>query len=383
MQIKRLLKIQEASAHSFFLWGPRQTGKSTYLRNRFPEALFIDLLDSQEFRQLTENPGLLRQRIRSNPAQLVILDEIQKVPALLDEVQRLIVEQKMRFGLCGSSARKVRRGHANLLGGRALRYEMFGLVSAELGSEFDLNRMLNRGHLPVHYFSEEFPALQRAYVGDYLKEEIAAEGLVRNLPSFSQFLDLAAMSDCELVSYSSFARDVGVAVNTVKEYFQILIDTLLCRYVPAYSKNSKRRTILAPKFYFDNVGVVNSLCKRTNIVEKTEVFGKAFENFICHELHAHSSYSQAGYDISFWRLTTGVEVDFILGDMHTAIECKASSKIHGDHLKNIRQLYQDYPKIKRRIVVSLESNSRTTDDNIEIMPVHHFLNALWAGELSE
>jgi uncharacterized protein len=372
--------IPPKSPHSFFLWGPRQTGKSTYLKQRFPSANYIDLLDSQIFRSLTENPSLLREKIQVSPQDVVILDEIQKVPPLLDEVQRLIVNEKIRFGLCGSSARKLRRGHANLLGGRALRYEMFGLVSGELGSRFDIQTMANRGNLPVHYFSDECPALLRAYVADYLKEEIAAEGLVRNLPSFSQFLDLSALSDCELVSYSSFARDVGVAVNTVREYFQILIDTLLCRYVSAYTKRAKRRTVNGPKFYFDNVGIVNSLSRRSNIEIKSEAFGKAFENIICHELHAHSSYTGNGYDISYWRLTTGVEVDFVLGDMHTAIECKASSKIHSDHLKNLRQLAADFPKVKRRIVVSLESSPRKTDDQIEILPVQEFLKALWAGE---
>jgi predicted AAA+ superfamily ATPase len=311
---------------------------------------------------------------------LVILDEIQKVPSLLDEVQRLIVDEKIRFGLCGSSARKLRRGHANLLGGRALRYEMLGLTSHELDTNFDLQRLVNRGNLPLHYFSDEFLDLQRSYVADYLKEEIAAESLVRNLPSFSQFLDLSALSDCELVSYSTFARDVGVAVNTIREYFQILVDTLLCRFVPAYTKKAKRRTTNAPKFYFDNVGIVNCLAKRRQLMPGSEGFGKALENVICHELHAHSSYSGAHFDISYWRLTTGVEVDFILGDMQVAIECKASSKTHGDHLKNLRQLTTDFPKVKRKIVVSLESSSRTTDDDIEILPVAEFLDRLWKGD---
>ncbi len=381
MNINRLLTIESRSLHSFFLWGPRQTGKSTYLLQHFPEAYYIDLLNSQSFRSLAQNPNLLADLVRPHPGKIVLIDEIQKVPDLLDEVQRLIVREGIKFGLCGSSARKLRRGHANLLGGRALRYEMFGLVSAELGPFFKLETYINRGNLPIHYFSEEFPSLLRSYVGDYLKEEIAAEGLVRNLPAFSQFLDLSALSDTEIVSYSTFARDVGVAVNTIKEYFQILVDTMLCRFVPDYIKRSKRRTIQAPKFYFANVGVVNILTKRSNIQPNSELYGKALENIICHELYAYSSYSGKNFDISYWRLTTGVEVDFILDEMRVAIECKSSQKLSSHHLKNIRNLKEDFRNIEKMFVISLDPHKRITEDGIEILPIASFLTALWQGEI--
>lgn len=380
MHVNRMLSINSDSEHSFFLWGPRQTGKSTYLRATFKDALFIDLLDASEFRRFSQEPNLLRAEANQNSC--IVIDEIQKVPTLLDEVQKLIVERQIRFGLCGSSARKLRRGHANLLGGRAIRYEMFGLVSAELNTHFDLVKIINRGNLPVHYFSEEHKLLVRSYVADYLKEEIANEGLVRNLPSFSQFLDLSALSDTEVVAYSSFARDVGVAVNTVREYFQIMVDTLLCRFVPAYTKRPKRRTIQSPKFYFANVGVVNFLAKRGEILPGSESFGKAFENFVCHELHAYASYSQRYFAIAYWRLTTGIEVDFILGDMQYAVECKATAKVQSDHLKNLRELKTDYPNVRQCILVCLESRERLTDDGILILPINSFLDRLWQGSLA-
>jgi uncharacterized protein len=380
--IKRLLPLPTVPEQSFFLWGPRQTGKSSLLKETYPDAFRVDLLKTDEYLRYTQQPFLLREELRTfSPKQLVIIDEVQKVPMLLDEVHWLIENAGLVFGLCGSSARKVRRGHANLLGGRAVRYELYGFVSAELGSQFDLLRILNHGYLPRHYLSNAPRPLLRAYINDYLKEEIANEGLVRNLPAFASFLDTAVLADAEMVNYTNIARECGISSPAVKEYFQILIDTLLGRYVPAYSKRPKRRVIQSPKFYFADVGMVNLLAKRGRIEPGSELFGKAFENWVLHELGAYSAYSEKIYDVSYWRLASGIEVDFILDDMEVAIEVKGTAKVTTHHLQGLRELKKEYPRLKRRIVVSMESRARQTDDGIDILPAARFAEQLWSGAL--
>lgn len=361
---------------TFFLWGPRQTGKTTLLREVYPDATWVDLLKADEYRRYVERPELLREELsrHANGGQVVI-DEVQKVPALLDEVHWLHEHRKVRFALCGSSARKVRRGAANLLGGRAVRYELLGLTATEIGKEFDLVRLLNHGYLPTHYESDRPERLLASYVGDYLKEEVAAEGLVRNLPVFSAFLNAAALSDGDLVNFANIARDCGVSGPTVKGHFEILEDTLLGRWLPAFTKRPKRRVIAAPKFYFSDVGVVNYLAKRGAMQPGGELFGKAFENWVLHELRACNAYQETRTDLSYWRLASGIEVDFIVGDMAVAIEAKATARITGDHLSGLRHLHQDHPRA-RRLVVCLEPKRRTTPDGIEILPAAAFIEAL-------
>jgi predicted AAA+ superfamily ATPase len=308
------------------------------------------------------------------------------VPELLNEVHWLIENTKHVFGLCGSNARKIKRVHANLLGGRALRYELYGLVSKELDKDFDLVKLLNRGYLPNHYLAAktEIKRLQSSYVGDYLKEEITAEALVRNLRNFSDFLSKAALSDTELINYNSFARDVGVSANTVKEYFSILNDTLLGYYVPSYQMRPKRRTSSADKFYFGNVGVVNYLAQRGELKPGSELFGKAFENWVSHELRAYNNYRDKFYNIYYWRLSTGIEVDFLIGGSNKillACEAKASAKINSEHMKGLRELSKEYEIVDKKIIVSLEQISRITDDGIEILNVQDFVSQLWNGML--
>lgn len=383
--IKRKLRLPAKPDESFFLWGPRQSGKSMLLKTDYPDAIWYDLLKTDLYVSLTEKPSLLREELLFTQTQkksgFVVIDEIQKIPALLDEVHWLIENTEFVFGLCGSSARKVRRGHANLLGGRAVRYELFGFVSEELGSQFDLVRMINQGTLPRYYLSTSYERLVRSYVNDYLKEEIAAEALVRNLPAFSNFLSAAALSDAELVNYATLARDCGISGPAVKEYFQILIDTLLGRFLEAYRKRPKRRVIGAPKFYFSDVGVVNYLAKRGRLAPGSELFGKAFENWVFHELCAHRAYSEKDYDLAYWRLASGIEVDFIMGDMEAAIEAKSSARITTDHLGGLREIIKDHPKLKKRIVVSLEERPRKTEDGIEILPYSVFMKRLWSDAL--
>jgi predicted AAA+ superfamily ATPase len=377
----RYLHLPKKKDKSFFLWGPRQVGKTALLKKTYPDALFIQLLKSEEFAAFQADPTLLRQRLRRDKARFLIIDEIQKVPQLLDEVHFLIEEEGIAFGLCGSSARKVRAQHANLLGGRALRFELFGMVASELGDRFDLTRMLNHGYLPAIYDSDDPVSMLRAYCADYLKEEIFAEGLVRKLQPFSRFLELAALSDTEIVSFEAFARDCGVSSPTARSYFDILNDTLMARYLPPYLARPKRRQIVRPKFYFSDVGVVNYLAQRGTLAPRSELFGKAFENWVCHELSAYLSYRGRVEKLSYWRLTTGVEVDFIIGHTVAAIEAKASSKIHADHVKGLRELQADYPAAKKRFVVSLEPQSRENDDGIVVLSVPDIVKDLFGDKL--
>jgi predicted AAA+ superfamily ATPase len=382
MMIKRKLSLPPPGEETFFLWGPRQTGKSTLLRAAYPDAVWIDLLKAEEFRRYLDRPELLRQELLTEKSpSFAVIDEVQKLPALLDEVHWLHENHQVHFALCGSSARKVRRGHANLLGGRAIRYEMFGFVAAELAPDFDLNRLLNHGYLPRIYLSPQPRRLLNAYVANYLKEEIAAEGLVRNLPLFSDFLNLAALSDTEQVNFSTIARDCGVSGQTVKEYFQILEDTLLGRWLPSFRKRPKRRVTASAKFYFSDVGVVNFLAKRGTLQQGGELFGKAFENWCFHELNAYNQYTEAFADFFYWRLAGGTEVDFIVNDMELAIEAKATTKVTQKHLKGLRTLPVDHPDVQRRLVVCCESKYRATEDGIEIMPAKKFIELLWQGEL--
>jgi predicted AAA+ superfamily ATPase len=258
----RLISLNKVPSRSFFLWGPRQSGESTLLHALYPDAKFIDLLQSDVFASYVRRPALLREL--DTDARLIVIDEVQKIPELLDEVHWCIENQKRIFALCGSGARKLKRGHANLLGGRATRYELYGLSAKEIGDEFDLVRLLNHGYLPSHYdcSEEEIKRLLLSYVGDYLREEVAAEGLVRNLTVFSDFLNMAALSDSEQINFASFARDPGVSAHTSKEYFNILIDTLIAWYLPLHRHRPKRKAAASTKFYFSDVGVVNLLTKR-------------------------------------------------------------------------------------------------------------------------
>jgi uncharacterized protein len=377
--------LPEPGVETFFLWGPRQTGKSTLLRETYGQSRWIDLLKAEEFRRYLARPELLRQELEAEPptpGEQIVIDEIQKVPALLDEVHWLLENRGVHFALCGSSARKVKRGAANLLGGRAMRYELHGLTASELGRDFDLDRMLNHGYLPRIYEAGRPQRMLDAYIADYLKEEVAAEGLVRNLPTFSDFLDVAALSDGELVNFSNIARECGVSSHTTKSHFEILEDTLLGRWLPAYRKRPKRRVIGAPKFYFVDVGVVNRLARRGELLPGSELYGKAFENWVFHELSAFVSYRGEGGELSYWLLASGIEVDFVLGDMRVAIEAKSSERITRDHLQGLRRLAEDHPRVGRRLVVCREPRARKTDDGIEVLPAATFVRRLWTGDIA-
>jgi len=364
---------------SVFFWGARQTGKSTLLKQMFPDAIWIDLLLSDVYRRFSAQPQLLREMIHiADKPKLVVIDEIQKVPELLDEIHWLIVNKQVQFILSGSSPRKIIRSGANLLGGRALRYELYPLVSAEI-DDFQLDKALNNGLLPRHYLSSNSKKLMDAYIGNYLNDEIVAEAKIRNVQAFSQFLKAAAFSNAEQVNYSNIATDCGVSHNTIREYFQILEDTLIGRFVPVYQKKPKRKVIQSPKFYFFDLGIPNSLLKRGIIEPGTEAFGHVFEHFIYQELYAHSKYSELDYSISYWRTVSQTEVDFILGDNQVSIEVKGTDNVNSKHLKGLRSFSEEYTT-QKQILVSLDPIERMVGD-IHLMPWRVFLQRLWNGEL--
>ena len=381
---KRNLLLPPPGEDTFFLWGPRQIGKTTLLRQCYPGARWVDLLKADEFRRYMANPERLREEIEAAgtvPGEQVVIDEIQKVPGLLDEVHWLIENRGVRFALCGSSARKVRRGAANLLGGRALRFELRGLTAAEIGDGFDLTRMLNHGYLPRMVEATAPARRLDAYVANYLREEVAAEGLVRNLPAFSGFLNAAALCDGELINFSNVAADCGVSSHTARAYFEILEDTLLGRWLPAFRKRAKRRVVRAPKFYFADVGIVNRLARRGVLTPGSELYGKAFENWVFHELSAFIAYREVAAELSYWRLAGGTEVDFVVGDGLVAVEAKAGTRIANRHLKGLRSFAQDHPEVARRVLVCLEPRPRRTEDGIDVLPAEDFAAQLWRGEL--
>lgn len=364
---------------SAFFWGARQTGKTTLLKHQFPNSIYIDFLINSDFQRFSSNLDLLRQIVEANkPEQAVIIDEIQRLPDLLNEVHWLIVNKGTQFILSGSGPRKILRSGVNLLGGRALRYELYPLVYPEI-DDFDLQKVLNWGTLPRHYLSDHPKKLLSAYIGSYLRDEIIAEAKLRNVGAFAKFLESAAFSNGEIVNYSNIAGDCGVSSVTVKEYFGILEDTLIGRFVQAYTKKAKRRIVSSPKFYYFDIGVANYLLNQGEIAEKTEAYGKAFEHFVYLELYAFLRYRDLNIEITYWRTSSQVEVDFVIGDAKIAIEVKSTDNVQNRHLKGLKSFAEDY-KTDRLILVSNDKYYRKTG-SIEIMPIEHFLNELWSNNL--
>lgn len=375
----RIQKILDVQDDSVFLWGARQVGKSTLVKKLFPNAIFYDLLKSDEYYRLMRRPQLLREELLSfDENTLVVIDEIQKIPALLDEVHWLIVNNGIRFVLCGSSARKLKRVGTNLLGGRALSVSLFPLVSAEI-PDFDLFHAINNGMIPRHYMSKNPQKRLEAYIGVYLKEEIQEEAVVRQLSSFNRFLDVAAQCDGEMINYTNIAQDCGVSAVTIKEYFNILEQTLIGYMIPAFTLTKKRRAITTRKFYYFDIGVVNHLLNRSNLQPGSIDFGHAFEHFMIQEIIAYLSYYEKKEKLSYWRTAGGYEVDAIIGDARVAIEFKSSDEVQSKHTKGLKAFEEDFPET-RKIIVSLDRNKRILN-GIEVIPATEFLKMLWNGEI--
>jgi predicted AAA+ superfamily ATPase len=367
------------------LWGARKTGKSTFLKERFKDSIVYDLLKTDIYLEILKNPSILREQLMAKePEKLkepIIIDEVQKVPNVLDEVHWLIENMGLSFILCGSSARKLKRGHANLLGGRAWRFELLPLTSRELG-KVDLLKVLNQGLIPLHYLQnkEESKRSMEAYVQDYLREEIFAEGLTRNIPAFSRFFDAFSYSHGEITNYANIARDCGIDAKTVKENYQILVDTLLAVRIEPFKKRQSRQVISkASKYYMFDVGVAGYLTKRHILEKQGEQFGRAFEHFILMEITAYNEYLKNDFTINYWRTKTGLEVDFVLGAGEVAIEVKGSGRIDKRDMKGLEAFIQEYSS-KRNIIVCNEKTKRL-HGKIEIVPWEMFLDDLWAGKI--
>ncbi|MEA3221563.1 MAG: AAA family ATPase [Thermodesulfobacteriota bacterium] len=381
--IERILNIDLPPRQSAFLWGPRKTGKTTYLKTRFPHSLVYDFLQTDIFFEFSKNPSLLREQLPAKDCDAlsypVILDEVQKIPQILDEVHWLIENKGLRFILCGSSARKLKRGKANLLGGRAWRYEMFPFVTAELENR-NLLRILNRGMMPDHYLHKGYKKSLRAYTQDYLKEEVFAEGLTRNIPAFSRFFDAMGYSHGELTNYLNIARECGVDSKTVKEYYQILVDTLMGTMVEPFKRRQSRQVISrAAKFYLFDVGVAGAITKRHLEEEKGELFGKAFEHFIFMEMVAYNSYNELDCEINFWRTKSGLEIDFVLGRGEVAIEVKGATQIDKRDLRPLNAFIEEYSPRKAYVVCN--EREERVHGQIRIMPYRNFLRDLWEGKI--
>jgi predicted AAA+ superfamily ATPase len=384
--IPRVLKISLPRAQSAFLWGARKTGKTTLLQEKFPNSLRYDLLETDTFLRLSKEPFRLREELlavrdRGQLAKPIIIDEVQKIPPLLDEIHWLIENKKLSFILCGSSARKLKRSHANMLGGRAWRFELHPLTSFEIGKDFDLLKGLNRGLIPSHYLSNYYPRNLKAYIQDYLKEEIQYEGIVRNLPAFARFLDAVSFSSGELVNYTNIARECGVDAKTVAEYYQILIDTLIGHFLEPYRKRRGREIITAtPKFYLFDVGVAGSLTKRILQTNQGAEFGKAFEHLVMMELIAYRSYTEKDVSIRFWRTKAGQEVDFVIAEGEVAIEVKGSRKLSSADLAGLKAFVEEH-RPKKALLVCQEPVARKLSSGLEIVPWKEFFKTLWAGEI--
>ena len=378
MEFKRIVKLDFSGSKGLFLFGPRQTGKSYWLRKKFPKFVYYDLLMSDVFFRLSRAPHLLREELLAKkPAKPVIIDEIQKLPILLDEVHYLMERHNMSFLLTGSSAGKLKRGGANMLGGRALYRLLLPLTTREIPN-FDLSKIVQFGSLPAVYPSRRPKPLLRSYVQTYLKEEIQIEGLVRRLPPFFLFLELAGKTNTELVNYSNIAGDVGVSSKTIKEYYLILEDTFMGSLLPPYRKTVKRKAVSMNKFYFFDIGVANALTGMWDIIEGTAEFGCRFEHFIFNELKAFLEYTEDGRKICFWRSKNHQEVDFIVGD-NLAVEVKASKKVRKKDLKGLKALCEEIP-IKHKLLVSLEKTPRLMEGEFLVLPYKTFLKKLWRKE---
>lgn len=369
---------------SILLLGPRGTGKSTWIQQNFPDAIRYDLLDSGEALRLSKEPQRLYQELKSKPiGTWVVLDEVQKVPALLDEVHRLIEGQRLRFVLCGSSARKLRRGGANLLAGRANSAEMFPLVSSEVNYRIDFERACRFGMLPLAYEATDPLPYLRSYVQTYLQEEVRAEALTRDIGGFGRFLEIAARQNASVTNVSSIARDAMVARQTVQGYFEILEDTLIGYWLNPWKLKRSTKQIASPKFYFFDAGVQRALSERLPYPPLPEELGPLFETFLMNEIRAYLSYSGKRYPIYFWSSPDKVEVDLLCETQRgfVAVEFKAATRWDKKFNKGLHRIRGELRKKGVRTLGVHPGERAALVDEVEVMPWLEFLRELWRGEL--
>ena len=378
MEIDRQLKISPLLAKkSFFLFGPRATGKSTLIRQQLADiATVIDLLDSRIFLKLSDSPYELESLIAADNRDIVVIDEIQRIPELLNEVHRLIEAKKLTFLLTGSSARKLRRGQANLLAGRVWETRMFPLIHREI-PDFNLDRFLRYGGLPAVYLSEYPEEELDAYVNTYLKEEIMAEGLIRRLPPFSRFLKTIALANGEMINFTKLANDCQVPPSTVTEYVGLLEDTLVGFLLPAWIESKKRKAIKTGKFYFFDPGITHMLAGTETLDRNSNLYGKSYEQFICMELRAYLSYRRNKLPLMYWKSKNGHEVDFLLGTK-TAIEVKASRRVNKRDFKGLR--YLDEERVFKNFILVSQDPVSTKTGKFQALHWEKFLRDLWVDK---
>lgn len=376
---KRIFDIENQLDEGMFLFGARQVGKSTLLQERFPDAIYYDLLIDTVRKAFKRNPDSFRQALIDKPAgTLVIVDEIQKVPELLDGVHWLMVNRGLHFILSGSSARKLKRSGANTLGGRAIPRTLFPLVWKEV-TDFQIDKAVQNGMIPRHYLVDDAMDRLEGYVEVYLREEIRDEAAVQDVEAFEQFMEAAAISDGEMINYSNIASDCGVAAKTVKAYYQILKDSLMGYEIPAYTKVVKRKVVQAPKFYYFDVGLANYLMGRHHLRRGSDDYGHAFEHLVMQEIIAYRGYNRRREKISYWHTYNDQEVDAIIGDAKVAIEIKSSEEVKTRHKNGLRAFKEEHPDC-RLILISLDPITRPSGD-IELIYVLDFLKMLWSGEI--
>lgn len=389
MDIKRYLNLSLPVGQSAFLWGPRKSGKSTFLKQNFPQSPYYNLLDTDVYLRFLEAPYVLREELarlseekRIHP---VIIDEVQKVPMLLNDVHSVIENMKpLSFILCGSSTRKLRQSGANFLGGRAWRYAFTPLVFPELPS-FDLLHIFKTGLLPSHFLNPTHASKSiKSYISDYLIQELQQEGSVRNLRAFIKFLDLMIYNQDQPLNFANIARDCAVDAKTIKSYYEILKDMLLGTFVEPYADSPGREAIVShPQFYFFDVGIANQLARRSITELKGPEAGRAFEHYLFSELNGYKLLNDLDFEIRFWRTRTGVEVDFILGRGEIAIESKMTTSVQSRDLKGLLSFHDKNPQAKLYIVC-LETRPRLMhfeNKQIHVLPIKNFLEELWAKEI--
>jgi predicted AAA+ superfamily ATPase len=364
---KRLLNVGKSD--SFFLFGPRGTGKTSWLKKNFDNVLYFDLLDSATYRKFLARPESINELIPDNFNNYIIFDEIQRVPELLNEVHRLIESKGYKFLLTGSNARKLRKKGMNLLAGRAHTYMMYPLSIAELGEDFSLEKSLKVGHLPKAYTTSSPNKFLSSYIETYLKEEIAEEGLTRNLSNFYRFLEVASFSQGEVLSIAEVAREAELKRDMVESYFNILDDLLIAIRLPVFNKRSKRILLKRNKFYFFDVGVFRELRPVGPLDSESELDGSALETLVLQELRAINEYKELGYKLYYWRTKTGLEVDFVLYGKNglIAIEVKRKRNLAKKDLRGLREFKKDYPEAECYVFCNVKN--KEYHDDVKVLPI--------------
>ncbi|MCY4051529.1 MAG: AAA family ATPase [Gammaproteobacteria bacterium] len=360
------------SHQSYFLFGPRGTGKSMFVRNHYPNGLYFDILDAKNFNEFTADPSRLSDRIPEDFNDWIIVDEIQKVPALLNEIHRLIEQRNLHFVLTGSSSRRLKNKNVNLLAGRCLTCHLYPLTASEQGNDFDLARALDYGQLPLACTSADPELFLQSYVQTYLQEEIQLEGLTRNLPAFTRFLEAASFSQGSLLNISAIARDCAVKRKVVENYFSILRDTLISYEIPVFRKRAKRDTTQSNKYYFFDAGVFRTLRPTGPYDSDSEAKGIALETLVLQEIIAVNSYKRWNYSIYYWRTRLGKEVDFVLYGKRglKAIEVKLSNRIRSKDFNGLKQFKQEYPEAN--LIYLYSGSRRFNEHDVEVVPVDLF-----------